>query len=369
MDSVAYQSGFTLSGSAPGATSVELKIGSKTIATRAYVNNKGMWSIQLASDQLPFANSSSKTTLQAVAINAYGAVSEIRQTDLLFDTANPSILSIANEGNKVRIVFDEFVRFPISPADSKFSVRSGSRSIGIKSLQGNTNSLGKTELVLELNETLPIHTVVRLSYFGNGITDEFGNKLPQFNNRIVTDLAISSSISQPGYAYANLLLAGNENLYVIGNAIDNTILGNSGDNILEGAGGSDVLTGGLGRDTFVFSGYRDSVLVDPVTGKSSIDKITDFAIGTDIIDGPSFVDNIDLLRVHSSESSPISSDLLQTLLPANILLPDKAAVLTFAANQRTFLVLNDKKSGYSPTEDVLIDITGYSGLIGNLNII
>ena len=369
MDAIAYQNGFTVAGTAPGASSVELRIGSKTIPTRAYVNNEGSWSIQLSPDQLPFSKVTSTTTIQAIAMNPYGAVSDISQTSLVFDTANPTILTIANEGDKVRVVFDELVSIPTSPTDSKIGLRSGSRTIGIKSLQGVTNSLGNTELVLELNETLPTNTVVRLSYFGSRITDEFGNKLSQFNNRIVTDLALNLSINSPGYAYANLMLTGNENLFTIGNLYANTIYGNSGDNMIEGAGGADILTGGPGRDTFVFSSYRDSILIDPVTGNSSVDKITDFAIGTDIIDGPSFVENISLLRIESPQFGPISPDLLQSLLPLGGLAPEQAAILTFTSSEMTFLVLNDNKAGYSPSEDILIDITGYSGLVGNLNIL
>jgi len=369
LDANAYQTGLTVSGKATGATSVELKIGSKTITPKAYVDSSGSWSMLISSDQLPVSKVGSITTIESVAINSYGAVSGITQAQLLFDTSNPSILNIVNEGDKIRVVFDETVLLPVSSVDSMLRVRSGSRSIGIKSLQSLQNTLGNTELLLELSEALPVDTVVKLSYSGNGFTDKFGNQLPQFSNRIVTDLASSTSISGPGYSYTNIVLTGSDKVNISGSSYDTSIAGNSADNILEGGGGADIITGGLGRDTFVYSSYKDSVLIDPVTGKSAVDRITDFAIGTDVIDGPYSVSKNSLLRFEVSGSSAPSSAVFQALLPASVLLPGGAAFVSFAASQKAFIVLNDGKAGFNSKEDILIDITGYSGNPGSLTII
>ena len=366
LDATSFQTGLKVSGTADGATSVELMIGSKTVTPLAFVDSNGTWSVNLASDQLPASKISSTTTVQAVAYGPYGAVSEKAETSLRYDTYAPTILNVVNEGHQVRVIFDELVEVPVSAAASKLSLRSGSRTVGIKNVQSLNNSLGNTELVLDLSETLPVNTVVKLSYLGSGIRDLFGNKLSQFNNRIVTDLALSNSISEPGYAYVNLSLTGNESNEVLGNSYANTIVGNSSDNILEGGVGTDILTGGAGRDTFVYRSTRDSVLIDPVTGKSSVDKITDFAIGTDVIDGPYSVSSNSVLRL---ESVDFSAEVLQSLLPANILQPGGAAILTFTSSQQTYVLLNDATPGYGPSEDILIDISGYKGLSGNLNII
>jgi hypothetical protein len=75
------------------------------------------------------------------------------------------------------------------------------------------------------------------------------------------------------------------------------------------------------------------------------------------------------MRFEVSGSSTPSSAVFQALLPASVLLPGAAAFVSFATSQKAFLVLNDGKAGYSPREDMLIDITGYSGSSSNLTII
>ncbi len=62
----------------------------------------------------------------------------------------------------------------------------------------------------------------------------------------------------------------------VGNNLNNMIIGNSGINSINGLGGADTLTGGGGLDTFRF-GFGQSTSV-------SMDRITDFAIGTDKIE-------------------------------------------------------------------------------------
>jgi Ca2+-binding RTX toxin-like protein len=79
----------------------------------------------------------------------------------------------------------------------------------------------------------------------------------------------------------NLTLTGSASINGTGNASNNILTGNSAANILSGGAGADVLTGLGGADTFRF------ILAD--SRLASLDRITDFAIGTDILDGPTVV--------------------------------------------------------------------------------
>ena len=369
MNAASYVTGLTLSGTAIGSTSVQIKIGSKVIIQQAYVNTKGNWSITIPSSDLPSSKISSTTSLQAIARNANGLASTPSQVQFLYDTSGPSILDVVNEGATVRIVFDELIVAPSTVIDSKFSLRSGSRSIAIKSLASKINTSGNSEIVLELSESLPSKTVVKLSYLGSLIADQFGNKLSQFSNLIVASLASSQSIKSPGYSYANLVLTGDSVANVTGNDYDNFIAGNSADNILEGGAGVDVITGGTGRDTFRYSNFTSSILLDPITGKAAYDKITDFAIGSDAVDAPYAVSSDVLLRVSSSLPGPLDSKMIQSLLPSNIFEPYGAAVVTLTETNKTFLILNNGNRGFLSSEDTFIDITGFSGSINNLSII
>ena len=63
-------------------------------------------------------------------------------------------------------------------------------------------------------------------------------------------------------------------LDLIGNGIGNTIIGTNGANMLNGRGGADVLKGFGGADTFAFTS---------ALGSGNVDRILDFASGTDAI--------------------------------------------------------------------------------------
>jgi Ca2+-binding RTX toxin-like protein len=248
-------------------------------------------------------------------------------------------------------------------------LRSGSRTIGITAVTSVSTSEGKTELLLELNETLPADTVVKLTYLGDKITDTLGNKLSQFNGRIVTHLSSDQTIDPPSYAYERLELTGSSNANASGNAYNNQIVGNTGDNILNGGYGADSITGGAGRDTFVFSSARDSMLRDPVTGLLAIDRITDLAIGTDIIQSWAPVASSEILRLSKPDQQVLTADALTNWLSEEQSPSFKAALVSINNSSQTFLVLNDDRAGFNPSNDSVIDITGYSGLLENLRII
>ncbi|HEY8358197.1 MAG TPA: calcium-binding protein [Ramlibacter sp.] len=83
-----------------------------------------------------------------------------------------------------------------------------------------------------------------------------------------------------------LTLTGTANINGTGNKLNNALTGNDGNNTLAGAAGNDLLRGGLGadqlsggvgNDRFIFATAAESTL-------SALDRITDFARGTDKLD-------------------------------------------------------------------------------------
>lgn len=148
---------------------------------------------------------------------------------------------------------------------------------------------------------------------------------------------------------------------LLGGAGNDTINGGAGDDIITGGAGADILTGGAGNDTFVFTTLTDSVL-------AGFDKITDLAIGSDIIKSKA-VAATDVKQLGAVATLDLAG--IQAVLTASDFVADKAATFTFvdAGVTRTFLAINDGTDGFLAAGDALIEITGFSGSLADLAII
>ena len=109
---------------------------------------------------------------------------------------------------------------------------------------------------------------------------------------------VSSTISfdlesTPGLRFVeNLTLLGVANTNGTGNGLANNLTGNSGNNSLSGGVGNDTLigglgndflNGGLGKDVLTGGGGTDSFVFNTALSATNIDRITDFARGSDKI--------------------------------------------------------------------------------------
>ncbi|HHP7243115.1 MAG TPA: bluetail domain-containing putative surface protein [Elainellaceae cyanobacterium] len=135
-----------------------------------------------------------------------------------------------------------------------------------------------------------------------------------------------------------------------GNGRD-TIAGGSGNDLLIGGDGVDTLTGGEGNDTF--GGF----------GRNTYDTITDFQIGTDVIDGPTSLTAAQVAQLR--DVSAVNIDAIQEVLTPENLAVHGAA--TFGFSNRTFVALNDGIAGFQQG-DILLEISGYSGDLSSLSI-
>ena len=99
--------------------------------------------------------------------------------------------------------------------------------------------------------------------------------------------------STPGLRFVeNLTLLGVANSNGTGNGLANNLTGNSGNNSLSGGAandtligglGNDFLNGGVGKDVLTGGGGTDSFVFNTALSATNIDRITDFARGSDKI--------------------------------------------------------------------------------------
>lgn len=203
----------------------------------------------------------------------------------------------------------------------------------------------------------------------------------------------------PGYARAhifNALQFGGDTRSLIENAIggsgNDVLTGNSANNSLSGGSGADSLSGGVGNDTL--NGGRDA---DAITGGvgtdlfvfrfgesilSAIDRITDFAIGTDKIDlltagGAAMAAPSAFSRAVNNATTRLATLVSNVFTDANGALAgnqglglNSAALAVATASAiaiaGTYLIINDGSAGFQSATDLVVNVTGYSGALPGL---
>ncbi|HBH73556.1 MAG TPA: hypothetical protein DDY43_08970 [Synechococcales bacterium UBA10510] len=186
----------------------------------------------------------------------------------------------------------------------------------------------------------------------------------------------SVSFSLAGIAnLENLSLTGSTNINGTGNSLNNLLSGNSGNNSLNGGAGNDSLTGGAGNDsldggagadsliggggtdTFRLAAFTDSLV-------TSIDVITDFAIGTDLLDGPTAVAAANISKLTTGNA--FSAANLASALSSNNFIANGGSLLAFTNG--TYLALNNNVAGWDAATDAVIRFN-FTGNAANLSII
>ncbi len=186
---------------------------------------------------------------------------------------------------------------------------------------------------------------------------------------IITDTLQSAITRTLPNNVENLRLIGTNNINGTGNAGNNNITGNSGINQINGGAGIDTLTGGLGADTFIFQFGQSTI--------SASDRITDFAINSDKIDlltqgGTATSAPSNFSRAANSTVTTLQNLVNQVFTDANgattgnqELAVNSAALVqvTTGAIAGTYLVINDSTAGFQSSNDLLINITGFTGTL------
>jgi hypothetical protein len=143
----------------------------------------------------------------------------------------------------------------------------------------------------------------------------------------------------------------------------NQLTGSASANTLAATGAKDLITGLGGADTFRFTSLTQSTL-------ANFDRITDFTIGTDILDGPTALSAANINKLGTVAA--LDSQSISTILTSQSFLANKAATFSYAdpsGISRSFIALNDGVAGFSASNDAIVEITGYIGSLNTLQII
>ncbi|MFM7264315.1 MAG: bluetail domain-containing putative surface protein [Cyanobium sp.] len=155
-----------------------------------------------------------------------------------------------------------------------------------------------------------------------------------------------------------------------GSAGDDTFSGYGLADILTGGNGADTLSGGDGADSFRYTALTQSLLTsttNPIV--FAHDRLTDFQIGSDSIDGPIAVTAANVRELGAVSS--LDATGLAAVLTTSTFLANRAASFTLESEgaTRTFVALNNSQNGYQASLDSIIEITGYSGNLTDLAIL
>lgn len=182
-----------------------------------------------------------------------------------------------------------------------------------------------------------------------------------------------------GTNQSDVITGDNQRNILSGNGGNDSINGGLNNDSLSGGLGNDTLNGGSGVDTLTGNGDADTFVFQ--FGQSTIsdltlpDQITDFAIGTDRIDlllssGAATGAPLNFTRAANSTATTRTALATQVFTDANGVVSSNQALaansaafvqVTSGAIAGTYLLINDSTAALSLTNDLLVNITGFSG--------
>lgn len=260
-------------------------------------------------------------------------------------------------------------------AGSDYAATSGTLTFapGVTSQQVSISILN--DAVNETNETFkvvfsnPANAALATSEVTTTLTDTLRANVSTTLPAAVENLILTGTAAIDG--------AGNTSANVInGNEAANQLFGGAGDDTLRGNGGNDGLNGGAGADTLI--GGADNDLFVFQYGQSStatVDKITNFVIGTDKIDlltagGAAMSAPAAMSRAANNSSTTVTNLINAVFADVNGALSGNQAldlnsaalvVATTTAIQGTYLVVNDGTAGFQSASDLVIRLTNLTG--------
>jgi methionine-rich copper-binding protein CopC len=209
------------------------------------------------------------------------------------------------------------------------------------------------------------------------MTDIVGNNYAGITGDSTWNCTTQGTAAINGTAGADNLTGTASSDIINGLAGHDTLNGGAGNDSLDGGNDQDILTGGKGPDTLIFQFGQSSV--------SASDRVTDFAICSDKIDlltqgGVAMNPPSLFSRAANSAATTLQNVVTQVFTDANGGLAGNQAlginsaalvVATTCSIAGTYLVINDGTAGFQASNDLVINLTRYTGTLppmGNITV-
>lgn len=363
VNSAEARSGIALNGTSQAGNLINIIIGTRSFS--AIANRDGNWNIVIGSRSLPVADG--EYIAKATATNKSGVISSSVIRTFQLDRTPPLILSAVLDGSTLVLeTSEDLERGTFSPTEIDLMDRRTPIQIEMILISENAPRQLKIILTSQPEATADLSLNYMPNNNSNQILDMSGNLLSRFRSLKPSSIRTSSSVSVLAPGYTSIDLIGNSNIHAFGNRLNNIINGNIGDIIISGGYGADILTGGGGRNTFRLNSLSDSLLGS--TTNPLYDHITDYSIGTDIIDAPVAIPKSKIS--HLGSINALNQANITSLLAPIQFQANSAATFTVSANATTrqFIAINDSTAGFNATRDAIIEIAGFAGSLLNLQI-
>lgn len=144
------------------------------------------------------------------------------------------------------------------------------------------------------------------------------------------------------------------------------LFGDAGEDLVEGGLGKDILNGGLGADTFIYRKANDSKLNNK-KDINNVDWIKDFNTDEDKIYFSEAKEKQTVMNL--GELDYLSAKSINKALEKNLCKNFNTIYFNVISSNKTFLAINGSGLGFQGGNDLLLDITGYTGELENINIL
>lgn len=374
IDGSAATGDLTINGSAANVANqvLDIKTGSgKDEYTTLFANLTKEDKIDLGagSDTLAFGDAVTLTTAAQVAVlagvtNVEGLKVNVGNFTVDADLVAQQLFTHNSTGVFAGTNFsstDKLIVGGVNTGNSTVAMKLGQNTLNLDLAGSKTAAADASSLTVTGASTLNVNSTGTAGVAANNldlITDANGT----VNITGSQDLTVTSAV--PGGATTGLTInasAFTGKATITGTTQADAITGGSGDDKITGGQGADLLTGGAGKDTFIWTNANESGVT-----AGTIDKITDFVVGTDLLQFAGIAD------VVSGQQAAVTAAVAALAPTATI--ADIAAAM---ANANTtdlgvsFAVFGGNTyvyfegvgaTGSVAAEDIMIELTGVTTL-------